>query len=163
MTNPADMSTSKVYLMCGPAGSGKSTLARKFANTGMTVLSYDEESFKRGLKVHPLPEAVANDIKSYLDKKLITLIEQNIDIVLDYSFWSIQMRHEYITLLKKYNIDPKIYYLQAPKEIIMARLRNRKGSHPNDIILTEQTASLYYDQFQPPTADEGEIIIVKGY
>ena len=30
------------------------------------------------------------------------------------------------------------------------------------IILTEQTASLYYDHFQPPTAAEGEVIVVEG-
>ena len=44
-----NLSKSKVILMCGPAGSGKSTLAKKFESTGMTILSYDEESFKRGL------------------------------------------------------------------------------------------------------------------
>ena len=33
-----------------------------------------------------------------LDEKLISLIMQNIDIVLDYSFWSREMRNEYISL-----------------------------------------------------------------
>lgn len=32
-----------------------------------------------------------------------------------------------------------------------------------DIILTEQTASTYYDHFQPPTDEEGEVIVVEGY
>ena len=31
------------------------------------------------------------------------------------------------------------------------------------IILTEQTASTYYDHFQPPTDEEGEVIVVEGY
>ena len=92
-----------------PAGAGKSTLAKKFESTGMTILSYDEESFKRGLNEHPLPQEVLEDIKTYLDEKLISLIMQNIDIVLDYSFWSREMRNEYISLLKKYDIEPKIY------------------------------------------------------
>ena len=52
----SSLSKSKVILMCGPAGSGKSTLAKKFESTGMTILSYDEESFKRGLNEHPLPQ-----------------------------------------------------------------------------------------------------------
>ena len=38
---------------------------------------------------------------------------QNIDIVLDYSFWFREMRNEYISLLKKYDIEPKIYYIRA--------------------------------------------------
>ncbi len=77
--------------MCGPAGAGKSTLAKKIESTGMTILSYDEESFKRGFNEHPLPQEVLKDIKTYLDEKLISLIMQNIDIVLDYSFWSREM------------------------------------------------------------------------
>ncbi|MFT4144782.1 MAG: ATP-binding protein [Mobilitalea sp.] len=159
MTN---MSSSKVYLMCGPAGSGKSTLAKKFESTGMTILSFDEESYQRGYKVHPLPVEIWKDIKTFLDDKLISLIEQNIDIVLDYSFWSKQMRNEYIVLLKNYNIEPKIYHIQTPKEVVLERIRKRNGRHQNDIILSEQTASLYYDQFQPPTSDEGDVIVVDG-
>ena len=150
MKNTVDnLSKSKVILMCGPAGSGKSTLAKKFESTGMTILSYDEESFKRGFNEHPLPQEVLEDIKTYLDEKLISLIKQNIDIVLDYSFWSREMRNEYISLLKKYDIEPKIYYIKTPKEVVMERIRKRNGNHQNDIILTEQTASTYYDNFHP--------------
>lgn len=164
MKNTVDnLSKSKVFLMCGPAGSGKSTLAKKFESTGMTILSYDEESFKRGYNEHPLPQEVLEDIKAYLDEKLISLIMQNIDVVLDYSFWSREMRNEYISLLKKYDIEPKIYYIKTPKEVVMERIRKRNGNHQNDIILTEQTASTYYDNFQPPTDEEGEVIVVEGY
>ena len=122
------LSTSNVILMCGPAGSGKSTFAKKFESKGMTILSYDMESFKRGLNMHPLPKEIEKDIKTYLDKKLIELLEQNRDIVLDYSFWSKEMRMEYISLLKKYNITPKIYYITTPKEVVMERIRKRNGN-----------------------------------
>ncbi len=44
----------------------------------------------------------------------------------------------------------------------MERIRKRNGNHQDDIILTEQTASAYYDHFQPPTAEEGEVIVVSG-
>ena len=80
----------------------------------MTILSYDEESFKRGFNEHPLPQEVLEDIKTYL-------------------------------------------------EVCMERIRKRNGNHQNDIILTEQTASTYYDHFQPPTDEEGEVIVVEGY
>ena len=149
--------------MCSPAGAGKSTLAKKIESTGMTILSYDEESFKRGFNEHPLPQEVLEDIKTYLDEKLISLIMQNIDIVIDYSFWSREMRNEYILLLKKYDIELKIYYIKTPKEVCMERIRKRNGNHQNDIILTEQTAFTYYDHFQPPTDEEGEVIVVEGY
>lgn len=62
MKNTVDnLSKSKVILMCGPAGAGKSTLTKKFESTGMTILSYDEESFKRGFNEHPLPQEVLDN------------------------------------------------------------------------------------------------------
>lgn len=159
-----DLNTkSKVYLMCGPAGSGKSTLAKKFENQGMTVLSYDKESFKQGIITHPLPDDVKGEIKKTLDEQMISLIRQKKDIILDYSFWSKEMRSDYLSLLRTYDIEPIIYYVKTPKKICLERIRNRKGKHPDDILLTTETASLYYDTFQSPTTDEGDIVVVHGY
>lgn len=162
MKKPAQkFSTSKVILMCGPAGSGKSTVAKKIKEAGMTILSFDEESIKRGFFDHPLPEEIAKDIKRHLDEELISLLEKNVDLVLDYSFWSREMRLEYRSLLKEYGIMPKIYYIKTPKNVAIERIRKRNGIE-NGIRLTAETASLYYDHFQPPTADEGEIIFIEG-
>lgn len=154
---------SKVFMMCGPAGSGKSTLAKKFERNGMVSLSYDAESFKRGLTVHPLPKEIEQEIKVILDNQLISLIELNMDVVLDYSFWSLENRREYINLLNQFGIEPLIFYIETPKEIVMERLRQRAGMQPNDIILSVETASQYYNQFQKPSREEAEIIVVKGY
>lgn len=150
-------------MMCEPAGSGKSTLAKKFERNGMIILSYDTESFKRGLLVHPLPQEIQGEIKAYIDTMLISLIKQNKDIVLDYSFWSVGSRREYLQLLKQFGIKPLILYIETPKEIVLERLRLRTGKHPNDIILSKETTSQYYDQFQKPSLEEAEVIVVKGY
>lgn len=157
------LSTSKILFMCGPAGSGKSTIAKSFETKGMTRLSFDEESFRRGITTHPLSESTAKEIKDVLDKCLISLIKKNKDVVLDYSFWSKEMRAEYITLLKKYRIEPTIYYIQTPKDIVLERIRKRKGDQANEIMLDEKIANVYYDDFEPPTSDEGKVIVVKGY
>lgn len=154
---------SKVILMCGPAGSGKSTVAKKLKNKGMTILSYDEESFKRGIIHHPLLESIRQEIQKILDEKMTTLILEKKDIVLDYSFWSKEMRINYILKLKKYGIEPIIYYVKTPKEICLARIRNRTGKQPNEILLTEALASKYYDQFQPPSPEEAVVIEIKGF
>lgn len=129
----------------------------------MTVLSYDAESFNRGITSHPLTDEILHEIRTDLDKTFIALLSDKKDVVLDYSFWSKDMRARYILCLKIFDIDPTIYYVKTPKHICMERIHNRKGNHANDILLTPETASQYYDQFQPPTADEGHIIEVKGY
>jgi len=107
---------SRVYLMCGPAGSGKSTFARKLEAGGAVRLSFDEESFKRGIFKHPLPDEIREAVKQELDARLLELIKSGQDVVLDYSFWSKEMRKEYTDLLKSNGIHPIIYYVECPKE-----------------------------------------------
>ena len=157
-------STSKVFLMCGPAGSGKSTLAKKLSKEfDMVRLSFDVESFKRGIVKHPLPEEIENEIKELLDEKLIQYLESNQDVILDYSFWSKQSRRDYINLLKQYQVEPIIYYLNCPKDVVISRIKERNGKHSDDIILDLDTAKLYFDHFEIPTEDEGEIIVVDSF
>ena len=149
--------------MCGPAGSGKTTFARKLEAGGADRLSFDEESFKRGIFKHPLPDEIREAIKQELDARLLELIKSGQDVVLDYSFWSKEMRKEYTDLLKSNGIHPIIYYVECPKEIAMERLQKREGIHGGDIMLPAETASIYYDHFQEPEEHEGHIIRVKGY
>ncbi len=157
-------STSRVFLICGPAGSGKSTLAKQLSKEFNTIrLSYDVESLKRGIVKHPLPKEVENEIKVLLDEKLIQCLESNQDVILDYSFWSKQSRRDYINLLKQYQVEPIIYYLNCPKDVVISRIKERKGKHSDDIILDLDTAKLYFDHFEIPTEDEGEIIVVDSF
>ncbi|MBM6614883.1 ATP-binding protein [Desemzia sp. RIT804] len=156
-------SISRVVFMCGTAGSGKSTYAKSLEQQGFIRLSFDEESFKRGIRVHPLPTDIYSEIKTFLDGELRSLIAQNKDVVLDYSFWSRQMRDDYKNMLIPFDIKPEIILIDTPKEIVLQRIRDRKGKHPNDIVLDEQTAVRYFEHFQPPTSDEGNVTVIKGY
>lgn len=156
-------STSRVVFMCGTAGSGKSTYAKSLERQGFNRLSFDVESFKRGVRVHPLSKDIYDEIKIFLDHELRSLIAQNKDVVLDYSFWSRQMRDEYKNMLVPFGIKPEIVLICTPKEIVLQRIRDRRGKHPNDIILDERTAVQYFEHFQPPTSREGDITVIKGY
>lgn len=148
--------------MCGSAGSGKTTIARKFEANGFIRLSFDDESFKRGINVHPLPPQLHREIKEFLDIELIHNIKLENDVVLDYSFWSKTMRKEYIDLLATYNIEPIIFYVHVSKETIVDRIQMRSGNHQDSILLPLQIALEYYDNFQVPSENEGIIIVVNG-
>ncbi|MEG0475884.1 MAG: ATP-binding protein [Carnobacterium sp.] len=145
------------------AGSGKTTYAKSLERQGFNRLSFDVESFKRGLRVHPLSKDIYDEIKIVLDHELRSLIAQNKDVVLDYSFWSRQMRDEYKNMLVPFGIKPEIVLICTPKEIVLQRIRDRRGKHPNDIILDERTAVQYFEHFQPPTFREGDITVIRGY
>ena len=89
--------------------------------------------------------------------------------ILAINSWELLLKAKY---LKDNHNKMRSLYVMEPitnkdgsksKKVVMERIRKRKGNHQNDIILTEQTASTYYDHFQPPTAEEGEVIVVEGY
>lgn len=151
---------SVVIFMCGPAGSGKSTYARELEAKGMTRLSFDREAWRRGIRTMPLPPDVHESIENDLRIQLITHIENRQDVVLDFSFWSRQMRDDYRRLLQPYGVEPETIYLVASQEVVLHRLRMRSNSHADDFPVTEDLAAAYFDAFEPPTVDEGPLTVI---
>jgi hypothetical protein len=80
--------------MCGPSGSGKSTYAQRFESEGMVRLSFDVEMWRRGISTVPLPQDVRDEIEAGLRARLLELVAEGTDVVLDFSFWSRRMRTE---------------------------------------------------------------------
>ncbi|GGP29060.1 hypothetical protein GCM10008021_07110 [Deinococcus wulumuqiensis] len=151
---------SRVIFMCGPAGSGKSTYARQLEAQGMTRLSTDVVAWERGIKTMPLPPEIRAAIQAELQTRLLTLVREGRDVVLDFSFHSRQMRDEYRALLAPLGIVPGTIYLATPRKTVLERVRARQGGHSDDFRLTEELAAQYFDGFEVPTRKEGPLMIV---
>ena len=147
--------------MCGPAGSGKSTLARRFEADGMVRLSVDVEAWARGHRTMPLPEAARAEIVAVLEQRLLMSVQEGQDVVLDLSFWSREMRDHWRALLLPSGITPEIVQVVASRETALARMEARTVGHGDDFRLPPELAAAYYDHFEPPTADEGPITVVR--
>ncbi|MBA3780727.1 MAG: ATP-binding protein [Nocardioides sp.] len=147
--------------MCGPSGSGKSTYARRLEIDGMVRLSFDAEMWCRGLSTLPLPPEVRDDIEAGLRARLLELVAAGSDVVLDFSFWSRQMRDDYRRLLEPTGVVPETIYLAADRETVLNRLRARRGSHCDDYVLPDELAAEYFDHFEPPTAAEGPLRTIR--
>ncbi len=152
---------SRVIFMCGPSGSGKSTYARRLETEGMTRLSFDLEMWRRGISTVPLPPPVRDEIEVELRARLLDLVAAGVDVVLDFSFWSRTMRADYRALLEPTGIVPETIYLATDRETVLNRMRTRRGSHGDDYALTDELAAEYFDHFEPPTADEGPLTVVR--
>jgi len=153
---------SRVVLMCGPAGSGKTTRARALENEGFVRLSIDTEAWARGLREQPLPDEVAVEIETHLRNRLIALIREAADVVVDYSFWSRRKRSEYRDLIEHLGSTVVTLYVDTPRDVALARVADRSGSHVDAVVLTPSQAESYYDHFEVPTQDEGPLIVVSG-
>lgn len=151
---------SRVVFMCGPAGSGKSTIARELEAGGFVRLSFDEEAWRRGIRSQPLAQDVRAEIEDELRRRLVDLVAAQVDVVLDYSFWSRRMRDEYRALVRPLGVEPETIYLATPRDVALARVRARRNADANDVRLTTDLAAEYVDNFEVPDADEGPLSMI---
>ena len=152
---------SRVIFMCGPAGAGKSTRAKALERAGMVRLSFDVEAWRRGITTMPLSKAVRDDIEQHLRSQLLDLVAGGVDVVLDFSFWSREMRDDYRRLLAPTGAIAETLYLATDRATILERVAARRTNHADDFELDESIADRYFEQFEPPTPAEGPLTIVK--
>jgi predicted kinase len=81
--------------------------------------------------------------------------------VLDFGFWFRRQRDEYRALLAPHGILPEMVYIATSLETILRRVGDRHGRRADDWPLTEQTATEYFQRFEPPTSDEGPLEVVR--
>lgn len=150
----------RVIFMCGPAGSGKSTHARRLESEGWVRLSFDAEMWRRGISTVPLPAKLRAEIQADLQRRLLDLVAAGVDVVLDFSFWSRRMRDDYRALLEPTGVVPETVYLACDRATVLERIRNRRGRHPDDYVLSAELAARYFDHFEPPTPEEGPLQVI---
>ena len=146
--------------MCGPAGSGKTTYARGLERDGFARLSIDEEAWALGHRRQPLPDPTRYEIERALRARLVELVRDGRDVVVDFSFWSRRNRTSYRRLLSGLGIQAETVYLATPREVLLARVAARTGARADDVALDEATTAAYFDHFEVPTQDEGPLTVV---
>jgi hypothetical protein len=147
----------RVIFMCGPAGSGKSTVARQYEQRGMTRLSFDQEAWARGITTMPLPPDVRREIEGALRARLADLVRAGADVILDFSFWSRDMRDEYREFLRPFGVVPETVYLATDRATVLRRIAARAQRDGDDFKISTELATAYFDHFEVPTAAEGPL------
>ncbi|MCS5496101.1 ATP-binding protein [Cnuibacter physcomitrellae] len=150
----------RVVMMCGPGGAGKSTYAKRLEREGWTRLSFEVEFWHRGITGMPSAEVVA-DVAAELKARLLRLVGEGEDVVLDFGFWFRRQRDEYRALLAPHGIVPETVYIATSLETILSRIGARHGVGPDDWPLTVETATEYFARFEPPTPDEGPLEVIR--
>lgn len=146
--------------MCGPAGSGKSTIAHRLEAEGFVRLSFDQDAWGRGIRHMPLEADVHREIEAGLRERLVDLVGDGRDVVLDFSFWSRAMRDDWRRVLEPSGVVPETMYLATDRATCLDRVAARGRAHGDDFALDSETAAMYFDHFEPPTPDEGPLRVV---
>ncbi len=151
---------SRVVMMCGPGGAGKTTYAKRLEREGWTRLSFEVEFWDRGITTMPSADVVA-EVAADLKARLLRHVAARNDVVLDFGFWFRRQRDEFRALLAPQGIVPETVYIATDLETILSRVGDRHGRQADDWPLTVQTATEYFERFEPPTPEEGPLEIIR--
>ena len=147
-------------MMCGPGGAGKTTYARRLERDGWTRLSFEVEFWDRGTTTMP-PAGVVVEVAADLRARLLRHVAAGNDVVLDFGFWFRRQRDEFRELLAPQGIVPETVYVATGLETILSRVGDRHGRGPDDWPLNEETATEYFERSEPPTPEEGPLVVVR--
>ena len=118
--------------MCGVSGSGKTFLSRQFEEMGFHRVSVDDIAWSAyGPGLNDMPFGAKKNVFMEASAEAGRQIE---------------------TLLA--------LYLDTPGEILSQRLENRKGTGPDDQIVTPAQLESFLANFEKPDADENFITVV---
>lgn len=157
---------SSVIMMCGICGSGKTTYAKQKEKDGYIRLSIDEEMWKiYGRKGIDYPddkyEELSDKVELMLREKLLKLIKEGRNIVIDLSFWNKENRNYYKELIQNAGGKTTLIYLKASKKTLQKRLKKRNLiTDANSSFITDDIFEHHYNGFQEPHG-EGEIILLQ--
>ncbi|MET3728121.1 putative kinase [Fictibacillus halophilus] len=157
--------TPLVVMMCGVAGSGKTTFSQQLEKNGFVRLSIDEEIWatngRWGIDF-PMErfEEYRKEAEDKLRKRLIQLIHEKQQVVVDFSFWDRARRNEYKKLIENSGGKWKLIYLKVHTDELRKRLKLRnKRFDANSFPISDELLNSYLNGFEVPSG-EGEIVVV---
>jgi len=157
-----------VVLLCGIAGSGKTTYAKNLEARGYARLSVDEEIWRRfgryGVDYRPDEYERHTEVaREAVRERLLSLLAEGHDVVVDSSFWQRSRRQEYKQLIEQAGGRWRLVYLQADPALLRERLHGRAARFDANAAfpITEGLLARYLESFEPPSG-EGEEVITAG-
>ena len=154
----------KVFLICGKICCGKTTYAQKLCKENNAVLlSVDEITLALfGQHCGDKHDEYVERTEKYLLSKSLELIQKDINVVLDWGFWTKAERESVKEFYKSRNIECELHYIDVSDETWQYRLNKR-----NNAVLAKETSAYYVDNnlaakfasiFEVPNEDEITVI-----
>lgn len=160
-----DRDAAVVVLMCGIAGSGKTTFSQWLEQDGYVRLSIDEEVWSANGRYgidYPVEKyrEYLDEAHARLRNKLVALIQEKQQVVVDSSFWNRSERDTYKELIENAGGKWRLIYLKVDPDELRRRLQIRSQRFDANAAfpITEEILTTFLLGFEAPT-DEGEIVI----
>ena len=158
----------QVVIMCGISGSGKTHFARQLEQQGFKRLSTDSLIWNKvGEDLYKLSRDEQKSLFAECGKEmrmqLKDMLKAGKRVVVDATHCKRHIRDEIRFLCREEGVLPFFLYCHADKEELWNRLSKRRGSGPDDLIITAEEFSEYLQGFEPPEEDEKDIKDIRLY
>ena len=158
---------SQVVIMCGISGSGKTHYARQLEKEGFIRLSSDALIWeKAGAGLFSLSsdqqKKLFAESRTEILGRLSCLLRSGEKVVVDATNCKRAIRDEIRCLCAQANVKPKFIYCHAEKEELWHRLSQRNGTGPDDLFVSRDQLSEYWEGFERPQDDEKDFIYLNS-
>ena len=158
----------QVVIMCGLSGSGKTFYASQLEKDGYVRLSTDAIIWETvGKEIINLSKEEQKGLfsKSRVEakKRFIELLKANKKVVFDSTHCKRSSRDEIRNICTDFKVKPIFVYCHAEKDELEHRLSQRKGMGLDDLIVTPEEFSEYWNGFERPHEDETDFIFLNDF
>ncbi len=155
----------KVICTCRKVCAGKSTYAHELSRKmKAVVLSVDEIMLALfGQHCRDTHDTYVERVKKYLYGKALELIENGIDIIFDWGFWTKAERKYALDYFTSRGIVFELHYIDICDAVWHQRIDSR-----NQAVLDDKVGAYYIDEniaakfnsiFEKPTPDEVDVVV----
>lgn len=154
-----------VVIMCGISGSGKTHYARILEKDDYIRLSTDTLIWEKvGSNLFSLSKEKQKQLFSECMRHILDMLECHLisgkKVVVDATHCKRAVRDEIRNLCAKLDINPIFLFCDADEKELWNRLSKRKGSGPDDLLVTRDELAEYCRGFERPATDEKDFIFI---
>ncbi len=148
------------HLVCGFLGAGKTTFAKALADRVSGVRFSVDELYLRLFSEGPTYDVDSGALTRLLDalnELWPQVARTGVDVVLDFGFWSSALRDEVRGIARATGVEPRLYWLQCPDEVAVARCLERNGA-PGAFLISEPGFWELKARFEAPASEPHEVV-----
>ena len=151
----------KVHILTGKVSCGKSTYARnKIDEEGGVHLSLDAMMLAiYGPQItRETIDTFQDNYQSYQKNMAVDIVNNGVDVFLDWGLWKAKARNEIVEFFAKNNIESTVYYFDVDIETRLKRNAKRNGESDCSSFKIEEKDLFIFDQFyEEPNTSENVI------
>jgi len=153
----------KVILICGKICSGKTKYAKSIMNkTNAVILSVDEITLALfGQHLGEKHDEITGKTEKYLLKKAAEIISIDVNVILDWGFWTYKTRKFVTDYFKELNINIEWHYVDIDNKTwyknVQKRNKDIENNTGNAYFIDDSLAKKFWDLFEEPKPNEMDV------